>query len=456
MTDQTSREDRVLAEIDRLVPELLDATQRAVRIASIEPKYPGQSYDDLVGRESEVARLVSAVHAEAGAEVDVFAIESGRDNAVGAVRGGGGGRSLVYNGHIDVVPPGDPATWTSGDPFSGDVRDGRVWGRGSTDMKAGVLAQAYAAVALRRAGVRLAGDLVLAAVVGEEVGDHESGTTATIRRGYTGDVAVIAEPTGPPVPLAIVPVTPGLLWFSVTVRGKTAHAGLRGETRHATIYGAELGVNAIDKGFLVYEALNRLEDEWAETKRHPLFPNGKFALLPGVIHGSPYGIDVPFFLSESVTIEYCVMFHPGDDCAATKAAIERQIELAAALDPWLREHPPEVVWKLEWEPYRLADDHPVLPAIERAHERATTGTRLAGPAQRRGFGGVCDATWYEAAGIPCVIYGPGDLRLAHAADEYVEIDEVVAACKTFALLAMEWCGVEGARITPGRRASRRP
>lgn len=338
------------------------------------------------------------------------------------------------------MPVGDPATW-SGDPFSGEQEDGRIWGRGSTDMKAGVLAQAYAAVALRRAGVRLAGDLSLVAVVGEEVGDHRSGTTATIERGYVGDVAVIAEPTAPPLPLAIVPVTPGLLWFAVTVRGKAAHAGLRGETRHPTIYGARLGVNAIDKGFLVYEALDRLEQEWAETKRHPLFPNGKFGLLPGVIHGSPWGIDVPFFLSESVVIEYCVMFHPDDDCAATKAAIERQLELASALDPWLREHPPEIDWKLEWEPYRLADDHPVLPALERAHERAVTGTRLAGRAERRGFGGVCDATWYEAAGIPCVIYGPGDLRLAHAADEHVEVDEVVAACRAFALLALDWCGV---------------
>jgi len=444
MPFDSTTDSLVVAEIDRLAPELVASVQRAVRIASIEPKYPGQSYDELVGREGDVARLVAEIYAEAGAEVDVFAVEPGRENAAGRVRGAGGGRSLVYNGHIDVVPAGDPATWTSGDPFSGEEREGRIWGRGSTDMKAGVLAQAYAAVALRRAGVRLAGDLTMVAVVGEEVGDHEAGTTATIRRGYVGDVAVIAEPTAPPVPLAIVPVTPGLLWFSVTVRGKTAHAGLRGETRHATIYGAELGVNAIDKGFLVYQALNRLEEEWAETKRHRLFPNGKFGLLPGVIHGSPWGIDVPFFLSESVTIEYCVMFHPDDDCAQTKHAIERQVELASALDPWLREHPPSIAWKLEWEPYRLADDHAVLPALERAHERAVHGTTLAGPARRHGFAGVCDATWYDAAGIPCVIYGPGDIRLAHAADEHVAIAEILAACKTYALLAIDWCGLADA------------
>ena len=159
MPTDPALEDRVLAAIDQLAPELIAAVQRAVQIASIEPKYPGQSYDELVGRESEVARLVSAVHAESGAEAELFAIEPGRDNAVARLRGTGGGRSLVFNGHIDVVPPGNPDAWTTGEPFSGAHREGRIWGRGSGDMKAGVLAQAYAAVALQRAGVRLRGDL---------------------------------------------------------------------------------------------------------------------------------------------------------------------------------------------------------------------------------------------------------------------------------------------------------
>lgn len=434
-----SREERVLAEVDRLVPELLEAVQAAVRIASIEPKYPGQDYDALVGRESEVARLVARVYEQAGAEVEVFALEEGRDNACGVVRGAGGGRSLLYNGHIDVVPPGNPALWTD-DPFSGEQRDGRILGRGSTDMKAGVLAQAYAAVALQRAGVRLRGDLTMVAVVGEEVGDHERGTTATIERGYRADVVVVSEPTAPPDPLAIVPVTPGVLWFSVRVEGKAAHAGFRGETVHPTIYGQALGVNAIDKAFLVYQAFRQLEDEWAQTKRHPLWPNGKFGLLPGVIHGSPHGIDVPFFLAEDCVIEYCVAFHPDDDCATAKDEIIRRLELACQLDPWLREHPPTVEWKLEWEPYTLPPDHPIIPALAAAHERAAAGTKLAGPAVQRGFGGVCDVTWYERAGIPSVIYGPGDLRLAHASNEWVDIDEIVTSCKAFALLALDWCG----------------
>ena len=307
-------------------------------------------------------------------------------------------------------------------------------------MKAGVLAQAYAAVALQRAGVRLAGDLSLVAVVGEEVGDHECGTTATIKRGYTGDVAVVSEPSAPPDPLAIVPVTPGALWFSVQVPGKSAHAGLRGETVHQTIYGQGLGVNAIDKAFLIYQGFRQLEDEWAFTKRHPLFPNGKFGILPGVIHGAPSGIDVPFFLADTATIEYCVAFHPGDTVASAKEELLHRLDLVCQLDPWLREHPPVVEWKLEWEPYNLPEGHEILPALTRAHERAAEGTKLAGPARQRGFGGVCDVTWYEQAGIPAVIYGPGDLSLAHAVNEWVDEDEILVSCRAFALLAMEWCG----------------
>ena len=342
-----------------------------------------------MGRESEVARLVAAVYEQAGAEVEVFAVEQGRDNACGVVRGAGGGRSLLYNGHIDVVPPGNPDLWTD-DPFSGERRDGRILGRGSTDMKAGVLAQAYAAVALQRAGVRLQGDLTLVAVVGEEVGDHERGTTATIERGY-GPTSRSSRSR---------PRRPSR-WPSCRSRraccGSRCASAARPRTPACaarpcipTIYGEALGVNAIDKAFLVYETFRRLEDEWAQTKRHPLFPNGKFALLPGVIHGSPHGIDVPFFLAESCTIEYCVAFHPDDTCASTKEEITRRLELAAQLDPWLREHPPTIEWKLEWEPYRLAPDHAMC---RRWPRRTSAPPRARGwPARRCSAASAASAT----------------------------------------------------------------
>ena len=205
--------EKVIAKVDSLANELVEAVSGAVQIESVNPKYPGQVYDDVVGGEGDVSKYVAKFYDEIGCDVDLFAVEPGRENAVGVLKGTGGGRSLIFNGHVDVVPPGDPANWKSGSPFSGRVDSERIWGRGSTDMKGGVLAQAFAAKAIRLAGFALKGDLILEAVVGEEVMDHECGTTATIKRGYTADAAVVSEPSAPPDVLADVPDTPGLWWF---------------------------------------------------------------------------------------------------------------------------------------------------------------------------------------------------------------------------------------------------
>ena len=352
-----------------------------MRIPSVNPKYPGQVYDDVVGGEGEVSKLVAEVYAALGAEVDLWAIEPGRENAVGVVPGSGGGRSLIYNGHVDVVPPGDPAKWKSGDPFSGRIDGDRVWGRGSTDMKAGILAQAFAARALGECGVRLQGDLILEAVVGEEVMDHECGVTATVKRGYKADAAVVSEPSAPPAPLAVIPVSPGLLWFSVTVPGKATHASMRGPTMRA---GGDMsvGVNAIDKGVFIFQALRQLEDEWGLTKQHPLFSPGHFTLHPGVVTGGPYGVLVPFVISEFMTIEYCVWYHPEEDPEDVKREIETHIERAASMDVWLREHPP--VDRVEDE---LAGQHAGCRRDHRGHLRGARarrplGTRFEGPGRR--------------------------------------------------------------------------
>ncbi len=441
MTLEPGLRETVLARVDALARELVETLSRAVQIESVNPKYPGQVYDDVVGGEGEVAKLVAEVYRGIGCEVDLFAIEPGRENAVGVLKGAGGGRSLIYNGHTDVVPPGDPANWRSGSPFSGRVDPDRVWGRGSTDMKGGVLAQAFAARALVEAGVRLRGDLILEAVVGEEVMDHECGVTATVERGYVADAAVVSEPSSPPDPLAVVPVSPGLLWFSVTVPGKASHASMRAHTFRAGGLGAEVAVNAIDKGVDMYLALRRLEDEWGQTKRHPLFPPGHFTIHPGVVTGGPKGVLVPFFISEFMTFEYCCWYHPDEDPEDVKREIEEHVQRAAQLDPWLREHPPVVEWKLNWPAFSVDPEHPICIAVGDAHDVAAAGTRFAGRPAVNGFAAVEDASFLNLGGVTAISYGPGDLRVAHADDEYILIDELVTACKTYAILALGWCEV---------------
>jgi acetylornithine deacetylase len=434
------RRNEVLSRVDAMRDELVDAIVKAVRIESVNPKYPGQVYEDVVGGEGEVSKFMAEIYRSAGADVDLFAIEPGRENAVGTIKGTGGGRSLIYNGHVDVVPVGDPGAWTSGSPFSGKLDGDRIWGRGATDMKSGILAQAFAARALHDAGVRLRGDLVLESVVGEESMDHECGVTATVKRGYRADAAVVSEPSAPPHPLAVVPVTPGLLWFSVTVAGKATHSSMRGQTIRAGGQGSAVGVNAIDKGFIIFQALRALEDEWGLSKQHPLFPPGHFTIHPGVVTGGPNGVLVPFFISEFMTTEYCVWYSPTDDPEDVKREIETTVERAAQLDAWLREHPPVVEWKLHW-PANTPDADEITETLVQAHESVAGGTRFAGRPPLAGFAAVEDATFLTLGGTPAISYGPGDIRVAHAADEFVLIDEVMCATRTFAALAMDWCGV---------------
>ena len=427
--------EQIIDALDTLESELIEAVSGAVRIPSINPRYPGQVYADVVGGEGQVARYMAELYAETGCETDVFGLEPGRENAVGVLRGRGGGRSLIYNGHIDVVPPGPAEGWADGDPWSGRVDDGRIWGRGACDMKAGVVAQAFAIRALRAADVVLRGDVILEAVVGEEMMEHELGTTACIDRGYRADAALVSEASAPPVPLAISPVTPGVMSFALSVEGKATHTSMRGETIRAGGYGAEVGVNAIDKAFIVYEALRRLEDEWGLSKRHPLFRPGHFTIAAGVFVGAPRTGLVPFFIPDSTRIEYIVWYHPDDDPQSVRDEIEAQIAAAAATDTWLRTHPPAVEWLHHWPASAVDPSHPIVSATCRAHERASGGA-----ATVNGFPAVEDATFLNQRDIPAISYGPGDLRVAHANDEHVVIDELLLATRTYALLAAEWCG----------------
>ncbi|MGN6167966.1 MAG: ArgE/DapE family deacylase [Solirubrobacteraceae bacterium] len=431
--------ERVFREVEAGLEELVETISRAVQIPSVNPRYPGQVYDEVVGAEGRVSQLVAEVYRQMDAEVDVFGIEAGRENAVGVIRGAGGGRSLIFNGHVDVVPAGRVENWRH-DPFSGRIEDDRIYGRGSTDMKAGVLAQAFAARALVRSGVQLCGDLILEAVVGEECMNNDIGVSATVERGYRADAAVVAEPTTGTSPLAVMPSSPGQLWFTVTVTGRATHAANRGQTLHPSGAGAPPGVSAIDKGLIILEGLRRLEQQWAFSKRHPQYRPGQFTIMPGILDAGAGGVQFPLFVPDEMRIEYLVWYPPGDDPGQVKREIEQQVGHLVRSDDWLRQHEPAIEWRLHW-PANSPDANDITAALCAAHERAAAGTELAGAAEVSGFPAVDDASWLTIEGIPAISYGPGDLAVAHADDEFVSVDEVMCATRAFALLAMEWCGV---------------
>lgn len=440
--------ERITSAVRALEDEAVQTLCDAVRIPSINPSYPGQDPEAVAGKESAVSRLVAEVHRSAGASVELFAAAPGRENCVSVLPGAGGGRRLLLNGHVDVVPPGDIGAWTGGDPFSGDVRDGAVWGRGSADMKAGVLAQAFAARALASARVRLAGDLLMHAVVGEEFIEHEIGTSAALARGPRPDGAIVAEPSASRTPLAVAPVAAGGLMFRIHVEGRSAHAGLRGPSIRPGGEGSAVGVNAVDKVVLVYQAVRALEEEWGQSKSHPLFEPGYFSLLPGVMVGAPPEVEAPTFLAGKARVEYLCWYPPDTTADQVMQEVERQVTHAAALDPWLREHPPVLETVMDFPPAEVAADHPLCQVLGDAHEVAAAGTRLQGRPDVAAFRAASDATWIGRAGVPAVVYGPGDIRHAHAADERVPIDEYLCAIRTFALAAVEWCGLANGQHAP--------
>jgi acetylornithine deacetylase/succinyl-diaminopimelate desuccinylase family protein len=427
--------DRLTARVEGSRDALVGALSEAIAIPSVVPTFPGERREDHLGREGDVARLLARVLEGCGCEIDVFGLEPGRENCVAVLRGRGGGRSLILNGHVDVVPPQPDSDWTGGDPWSGRVDDGQVWGRGACDMKGGLLAEAFALRAVAESGIRLRGDLIFQAVVGEEMMEHELGTTACLERGYRADAAVVAEPSPHGAPLAICPTTPGVMWFTVTAMGKGAHSGMRAETIRRGGAGSAVGVNAADLAWLLQGELLALERDWSKRKHHPLFRPGSFTVHTGVVYAAPAAGPMPFGLAEKAVLE-CILWHaPDDDPDTVRHEVEARLRAVGERPEWRGREGPRIEWRHHWPAAKEAVDSEIVAALRAAHAAAHGDQPTV-----EGFAAVADSTYLQRGGVPAVTYGPGDIALAHAADERIAIDEVVAAARTYALLAAGWCG----------------
>jgi acetylornithine deacetylase len=431
-------QEAIVQAVEARRDDLVDLTRALVSYRSENPKLLVGAEAQERGREQEGAcqSAIAAHLAELGAEIDRFEALPGREDVVGTIRGAGGGRSLILNGHVDVVPAGDLSAWPH-DPWGGEVADGRLWGRGSCDMKGGVAAGIVALRALRDGGVRLRGDVVFQSVVDEETGGP--GTVAALERGHRADAAIVLEPTS----RAVMPVEGGVMWLRVVVRGVSGHSAVRYRSVHAG--GRGTAVNAIEKAVKILAAVQELERHWGNTKVHPLMPKGITTINPGVIAGgSAGGADgMPGSMSAYSTMpDYCALglslkFLPDERVEDVRSAFEDYIRRVADADPWLRVHPPEIEWSVggvTFPPSELALDHPLAVAVADAHRIAL------GEPEWRGFEAVSDLAWIAQAGIPGLLYGPGDAVQAHTSAEYVEVDDLVDAAKVVALALVSWCG----------------
>lgn len=414
---------RITAEIDRLRHDLAAMAQDLVRIPS------------LTGNEEAVQDSIEAKMRALGLEIDrwepdptelapyaehvgEFSTFAGRPNVVGTWKGAGGGRSLILNAHIDIVETGDPALWTH-EPFAAEIVGDRLYGRGSCDMKAGLVAELIAIKALQAAGVRLNGDVKVESVISEE--DGGAGALATILRGHRADAVIITEPTR----LAVIPAQGGSLVFRLHVQGRSAHACVRDE-----------GVSAIEKYYLLHQAMVAFERQRNASIDHPLYAQieNKIPINIGNMRAGNWPSSVPEF----AVVEGRAGLVPGEDLDAFKASFARMIHDAAAADPWLAEHPPVLEWfSGQFAPAEVPLDSPIVALLRQAHE-AVTGAPPAIDAATYG----ADMRHFVLFGdMPCVMYGAGDVRLAHYTDEFVPLSEVATVATTLAVTMAAWCGI---------------
>ena len=350
--------------------------------------------------------------------------------------GSGGGRSIAFNAHVDVVPVGDRSSWSQ-DPFGGAVVDGRLYGRGAADMKGGLAAAVWATRVVLDEGLQPRGDIVFHIVSDEEVVGN--GTREIVDRAPANDVTVSLEPTE----LALCAAEGGLVHFRIEVEGVEAHAS----TRYLSVHegGTGGGVNAIEKTLQVMLAIQELERRWASAKSHPILPAGYDTIGPGIIVGGPGGGSggrLNLFSNAGTAPNYCsveynLWYYPDESFESVRAEVEGAVEAVCSTDPWLREHPPRFTWKLGsifFPPLDVPVDHPAVTTLAEC-------LRAVGldPAPR-GFGAATDLAWYGERRLPGIICGPGRLAQCHVADEYIDTEQLLLAAQVYAQMLVAWCG----------------
>ena len=350
--------------------------------------------------EGEIARLLASTLTAWGFEVKIVDAAPGRPNVVATLRGTGGGKSLMFNGHIDVVGVEN----MTHAPFDAFTREGRLYGRGASDMKGGVAAMCAAAARVKGA---LKGDLIVACVADEEW--RSLGTSALVASGVRADAAIVTEPTG----LAIMPAHKGFAWIQITTRGRAAH-GSRWD----------LGVDAIRHAGLVLAELERLDAESLPKKSHRLL--GRPSLHAGEISG---GLGLSTYTDQCVLkIERRTI--PGE----STEDVQREIDaVCALLRSRIAAFDADVQLLFSQPPSDVDQDAPICRALGRALEAHKVAARTAG------MSAWTDAALLNQSGVPAICFGPGDMGLAHAAEEYIEMREVEIAADVLASLARDWC-----------------
>ena len=415
---------KLLNKIDENREQSIGFLQKMIAIPSV------------TGDEAKIQKFLADYLAGLGLKIDVWETSweelkkhpayrpvargyEGRPNIVATLKGSGGGRSLLLNGHTDVIPVGGGEGW-SDDPWSAKIKNGRIYGRGSADMKSGVASHIMAMECLLAAGVKTKGDVYINVVVDEEVSGH--GTLDTVIRGYKADAGISGETSG----LAVQPACIGRIWFEIEIHGKPAGIQKRYE-----------GISGIELGNKIVKAVADLEAKRVATVTHPLYPNA-LDTLPCII-GSFSAGNYPSAFPANCLLKGSIGTVPGEDHEGVKKSLVEQVARAAAEDSWMKLHPPKVRFVgYDAEASEIARDHPIVATVCKNYKEITGREP-----EISGRQGAADTRFLNLyASTPTVIFGPGSTAVMHADDEYVSIDDYMTAIKVMALSICDWCGTD--------------
>ena len=424
--------------IDDHQDDIVSFLQDLITIPSVTPWFDPKPEDS---READVQAVIAARMQSLGAEVKIWEPNAkqlakyegragyypdhefdGRPNLAAVLKGSGGGRSMLLTGHVDVVPAG--SEWTV-DPFSAERRDGVIYGRGAVDMKGGVAAMIMALEAVVKSGYRLKGDVTVGTVVDEEAGGM--GTLDFVDKGYCADACILTEPTN----LKLAPLCRGILWGKLIIPGRSGHIELpQGDWRDG---GA---VDAIALARVFMDHFDRLNADWRVRKTHPYMP------IPCQLYVAQFNAgEYPTAFANKAEIVFDAQYlpHEKDDMGLggkVKAEIEAFIDTIAQTEPWLREHPPVIEWLIDADCGETPVEHPFVQTVMDSMQNMDVPVNVEG---------VCahtDLGWFETVGVPTVVIGPGDPRLAHQNDEHVSEEDLLKLTKLIASILVNWVEIE--------------
>lgn len=417
--------ENVLSHIEKNKEELFNLTREAVRFPSV------------CGQEGEAQQWIAGKYKSLGLDVHLLYanderirkhpayIESGfpfdqRPNVIAILKGIQDGKSLTLNGHIDVVSPEPLESWGH-DPWGGHIEDGKLYGRGSMDMKSGLMANYFALKTLVELGIKPLNTVLLQSVVEEEAGGG-GGTLACLLDGYTTDGFIATEPHD----LRITISHAGVLYFRVKVKGKSSHGGM-----------AHMGVDAIEKIIPIFYALKQLDQERANQVKYELFASGSgraVHLSMGTLHAG----DWPSTVAGWASLECRISFVPGENRESIMNMVEEVVNNASSEDQWLLNNPPVIEW-FGWQadPWYQDPSHPYVKSFMNTAQNIT-GKQL--DIIGRASGNDARFTQYFP-GMAGLCFGPSGGNM-HGANEFVDLDSLVKTCQVLAVHILDWCGFE--------------